>query len=80
MNGDRVEVRLIMAGFALLAVLALLTAVWPALDTVLCGLLLGAAGAAVAGHWLREAVRELRFRREMRVLDAHPPVRPEVRT
>lgn len=69
MNGDRAEYRLIMAGFALLAMLAPLTAVWPALDAVLCGLLLGAAGAAVAGYWLREAVRELRFRREMHALD-----------
>jgi len=51
-----------------------------ALDAVLCGLVLGAAGAAVAGYWLREAVRELRFRRDIRALDAHPPVRPEVRT
>lgn len=74
------EYRAIMAGFALLTVLAQLTAVWPALDAILCGLLLGTAGAAVAGYGLREAVRELRFRRDMRALDAHPPVRPEVRT
>lgn len=71
------DYRLIMTGVALVAALAALTSVWPALDAVLVALLVTAAGGAVAGYWLREAVREYRFRREMRALDANPPARQE---
>jgi len=74
------EYRLIMTVLAVLVTLAPLTAIWPVLDAVLVVLLLGGAGAAVAAYWLREAVRQLRFRRDMRARDAHPPVRPEVLT
>lgn len=80
MSRGRAEYRAILAGLSVVALLASLTSVWPALDAVLGALLLGVIGTAVAGYWLREAVRELRFRRDMRALDCHPPVRPEVRT
>lgn len=74
------EYRLIMVVLVVLLMLAPLTAIWPALDVALVVLLLGGAGAAVAGYWLREVLRELRFRRDMRALDARSPVRPEVLT
>lgn len=74
------EYRLILAALVGLCALAPLTLVWPALDAVLCALLIGAGAAGVAGYWLREAVRELRFRRDMRALDSIParPARTEV--
>ena len=74
------EYRLIMTGASVLLGLAPLTAVWPVIDVVLTTLVLGVAGAALAGYWLREAVRELRFRREMRALDNARPDRAEVPT
>lgn len=64
------EYRLVMAGLVTLVGLAPLTIVWPALDGIVCVLLLAGVLALVAGYWLREARRELRFRREMRALDA----------
>lgn len=74
------EYRLILAAIVGLCALAPLTLVWPALDAMLCAVLLGAGAAGVAGYWLREAVRELRFRRDMRALDSIParPARTEV--
>ncbi|GAA3225053.1 hypothetical protein GCM10017691_13590 [Pseudonocardia petroleophila] len=72
------DYRLIMTGVALVAVLAAVTSVWPALDGVLVALILTAAGGAAAGYWLREAVRECRFRRDMRALDTNPSARQEV--
>lgn len=74
------EYRLILATLAGLCALAPLTLVWPALDAALCALLLAAGAAGVAGYWLREAVRELRFRRDMRALDSIParPARTKV--
>lgn len=74
------EYRLILAAIVGLCALAPLTLVWPALDAVLCAVLLGAGAAGVAGYGLREAVRELRFRRDMRALDsiAARPARTEV--
>jgi Flp pilus assembly protein TadB len=71
------EYRAIMAGLGLLVALAPLTAVWPVLDTVLVVLLLVAAGSAVAGYWLREAARELRFQRDMGALDARDAARAD---
>jgi hypothetical protein len=68
----------IMAGAVLVVALVPLTAVWPALDAILVGLVLGGAGAAFAGYWLRELVRELRFRRDMRALDVRSAARAEV--
>jgi len=64
------EYRLTVAVLIALCALAPLTLVCPVLDAVLVALLLGAAAAGVAGYWLREARRELRFRRDMRALDA----------
>jgi len=72
------EYRLIMAGVAAACGLAPLVAVWPALDVVLCALVLSAAAGMAGGYVIREAVRELRFRREMRALDADPAPQPEV--
>jgi len=72
------EYRLNMLGVGVLLGLAPLTAVWPVIDVVMTTLFLGAAGVALVGYWLREAVRELRFRREMRALDAVPAPQPEV--
>jgi hypothetical protein len=73
------EYRLIMFGMGVLVGLAPLTVVWPVIDVVMTTLMLGAAGFASASYWLREAVRELRFRREMRALDLARSDRTEVR-
>lgn len=74
------EYRLILAVLVGPCALAPLTLVWPALDAVLCTVLIGAGAVGVAGYWLREAARELRFRRDMRALDSIParPARTEV--
>ena len=74
------EYRLIMLCGGVLLGLAPLTAVWPVIDVVMTTLLLGTGGVVIAGYWLREAVRELRFRREMRALDSARPHRTEVPT
>lgn len=74
------EYRLIMLGGVVLVGLAPLTAAWPVIDIVMTTLVLGGAGVALAGYWLREAVRELRFRREMRALDSARSDRTEVPT
>jgi hypothetical protein len=74
------EYRLIMLGGGVLLGLAPLTAVWPAIDVVMTTLLLGTGGVVITGYWFREAVRELRFRREMRALDSARPHRTEVPT
>jgi hypothetical protein len=74
------EYRLIMFGVGILLGVAPLSAIWPVIDVVLTTLVLGIAGVALAGYWLREAVRELRFRREMRALDNVRPHRTEVPT
>jgi hypothetical protein len=64
------EYRLIMTGIAVLCGLGAASAVWPVIDTVMTAGLLTLAGLAVTGYATREAVRELRFRRDMRALDA----------
>jgi hypothetical protein len=69
------EFRAIMAGVALVCTLAPLTLIRPIIDTIATAVLLGAAGAALAGYWFRELVRELRFRTEMRALDARDAMR-----
>ncbi len=74
------EYRLILAVLIGLCALAPLTLLWPVLDTVLCALLWGTVAAGVAGYWLREAVRELRFRRDMRALDARDAAHAAART
>ena len=74
------EYRVIMLGVGVLVGLAPLTAVWPVIDVVMTTLLLGAAGVALVWSVLREAVREFRFRREMRALDNARAGRAEVRT
>jgi hypothetical protein len=74
------EYCLIMLGGGVLLGLAPLTAVWPVIDVVMTTLLLGTGGVVMAGYWLREAVRDLRFRREMRALDNARPHRTEVPT
>jgi len=78
--GPVTEYRLILAALVGLCALAPLTLVWPVLDTVLCALLLGAGAAGLAGYWLREAARELRFRRDMRALDTRDAARAAART
>ena len=74
------EYRLIMLGVGILLGLAPLSAVWPVIDIVMTTLLLGTGGVVMTGYWIREAVRELRFRREMRALDNARPHRTEVAT
>jgi hypothetical protein len=74
------EYRLIMLGVGILLGLAPLSAVWPVIDSVMTTLLLGTGGVVMTGYWIREAVRELRFRREMRALDNARPHRTEVPT
>ncbi len=69
------DYRLIMTGVVLVVALAPLTRVWPALDLALVVLIVGAVAAGVGGYWLREAVREYRFRRDMRALDARDVAR-----
>jgi hypothetical protein len=69
------ELRLIMTGIAAVCGLAAGSAVWPVLDAVMTAGLLGALGLAVAGYLGRELVRELRFRADMRALDARDAAR-----
>ncbi|WP_219419353.1 hypothetical protein [Pseudonocardia nigra] len=70
MNRAR-EYRLIMAGVGLVAVVGVPSSVWPVIDLVATAGLLGLLALAVAGYWGRELVRELRFRADMRALNAH---------
>ncbi len=72
------EYRLILAVLVGLCALAPLTLVLPVLDVVLCALLLGTVAGGLAGYWIREAARELRFRRDMRALDTRDATRTEV--
>jgi hypothetical protein len=72
------DYRLIVTGVLVACGLAPRAVTWPVLDAVLCVLLLTAATVLAVGYVIREAVRELRFRREMRALDAVPVPQPEV--
>lgn len=60
----------IMLALVTVCGLAAASAVWPVIDVVLTAALLTGAGALVAGYLGRELWRELRFRRDMRALDA----------
>ncbi len=72
------EYRLIMIGIVVVCGLGFATSLWPVLDLVISSALVGALvlGALLAGG--REAVREIRFRREMRALDAGNAIRRAV--
>lgn len=70
------EYRLIMTGISVFCGLCAASGVWPVIDTVMTAGLLGLAGLAAAGHLVRTAVQELRFRRYLRDLDAHDGARP----
>lgn len=70
------EYRRIMTGISVFCGLCAASSVWPVIDTVMTGGLFGLAGLALAGHLARAAVRELRFRRYLRDLDAHDSARP----
>jgi hypothetical protein len=70
------EYRLIMTGIAVFCGLCAASGVWPVIDTVMTAGLLCLAGLALAGHLVRAAVRELRFRRYLRALDTCDAARP----
>jgi hypothetical protein len=74
------DYRLIMTAVSVVCGLAVLCSVWPALDVWLTALLLGSLGVPVAGYLGREAVREMRFRRDMRALDRRDAARAAVLT
>lgn len=69
------EMRPIMLGFGIVCALAAACSVWPALDAWLTVLVLVVVGTPVAGYLTREALRELRFRRDMRALDRRDATR-----
>ena len=76
MSGRRgTEFGLIMLGITVVCGLAAACSVWSALDGALTTLLLGCAGVLVAGYLGRDAVRELRFRLDMRALDRRDAAR-----
>lgn len=64
------EYRLIMIGIVVVCGLGFTTSLWPVLDLVITSALAGALILAALLTVGREAVREIRFRREMRALDA----------
>lgn len=65
----------IMLALVTVCGLAAASAVWPVIDVVLTAGLLTFAGGLVAGYLGREVWRELRFRRDMRALDARDAAR-----
>lgn len=72
MGADGAEFRLLMIGISALAMLGMLTAIFPVVNfwaSVFFGVLFGLGGLAVIVHWVRVALQELRFRAEMRELD-----------
>jgi hypothetical protein len=69
------EYRLIMVAIVVLCGLGAASSIWPVIDAVMTAALLTLAGLTVAGYATREATRELRFRRDMRALDARDAAR-----
>jgi len=65
-----IEYRLIMTGICVLCALAPAARIWPVIDLVITTALLTGIGLVLLVACAREAGREIRFRREMRALDA----------
>lgn len=70
-----IEYRLIMIGIVGVCGLGFTTSLWPVLDLVITSALAGALVLAALLAGGREAVREIRFRREMRALGAENAIR-----